>query len=621
MNKIKILAPHEAQKIAAGEVVERPANIVKELIENSLDADAGHVALYFEQAGKTLIRIVDDGCGMSPEDARLCFVAHATSKIEKLDDLATLNSFGFRGEALASIAAVSKVTLITRLHDHDLGTKLVYHAGVLVHEEAVACAAGTEFLIEDLFFNIPARKKFLKRDETEWNHLLNLVQAFCLSNLLVSFKMFHDGRLVLNAPAVKTLHDRASQLWDYNFSQNLIELASVPAHKQDSWFSLRGVITGQHFWRYGRTQQFFFVNGRWVKDHDLSKALLKGYQNVLPPGRFPAAFIFVDVEQEFVDINVHPKKEEVRFTKPVTVHMRLQELVKNTLEQSVSKRLQSVPTLMPAEPAQFVSMLSTKPREYYEQAESKPLPTPWQSSSTASFVHDFAAQNVQAQPAIQEQEFESALPVCQQEPEYTHVAQPVVPFELSAKLIGQLFKTYLVLDREEELVIIDQHAAHERILYEHYLKNFEQKEGVALLFPELVQLPDDLLKLVVAEREFFLQQGIELEQFGKNEIALKSSPPGIQNHSLRELVLEIASFIQEHERLDRDVFRKKLNEHTHGQMACKAAVKAGDELSEEQMKQLVSSLKKTNNRFICVHGRPTTWTLSKHDLEKHFRRC
>ncbi len=617
MNKIKILAPHEAQKIAAGEVVERPANIVKELIENSLDAGSQHLALYFEESGKKLIRIVDDGCGMSPDDARLCFVAHATSKIEKLDDLATIVSFGFRGEALASIGAVSKVTLTTRLHDHELGIKLVYKAGVLEHEEVLPCSAGTEFLIEDLFFNMPARKKFLKRDETEWNHLLNLIQAFCLSTMSVSFKAFHDGKLVLNAPAVKTLHDRASQLWDYNFSQNLIELAE---HKDASWFAVRGIISDQHFWRYGRTQQFFFVNGRWVKDHDLSKALLKGYQNILPPGRFPAAFIFIDVEPACVDINVHPKKEEVRFAKPVTVYSCVQELVRQTLGNRVSQRLTS--HVVPAHIINETVELHDK----NQKQSFNNVPLPWQRPAPApSFKHDFLPQPFFSEIVMPKEEpaekNEQRQVFAAPEPGHTHVAEPVASYEPHAALVGQLFKTYIVLDRDDELIIIDQHAAHERILYECYLKNFERKDGVTLLFPELVNLPDHLLKLIVAERDFFAQQGIEFEQFGKNDIAIKTSSPGIQNHSLRELMLDVASFIQDHEHLDRTLFRKKLNEHVHSHMACKAAVKAGDELTEEQMKQLVADLKKTNNRFICVHGRPTTWTLSKRDLEKHFRRC
>jgi DNA mismatch repair protein MutL len=258
MNKINILPKHEAQKIAAGEVVERPANIVKELLENSIDAGSKTIALYCEQAGKKLIRVVDDGCGMSPDDAQTCFLPHATSKITKLDDLQTIASFGFRGEALASISAVSKVTLKTKQHDtaDELGVHVTYFDAQVQNSERASCNIGTDLSVSDLFYNVPARHKFLKRDDTEWNHIQHLFQSFCLSNLSVHFKLFRDGKMIYNAPAVKSVQDRVSQLWGYNLSQQLKAL-KVTREK----LSIEGLISRHTFWRYGRNDIFSTLLG------------------------------------------------------------------------------------------------------------------------------------------------------------------------------------------------------------------------------------------------------------------------------------------------------------------------------------------------------------------------
>ena len=612
MGKIEILSSQEAQKIAAGEVVERPASVVKELLENSLDAQADQVNLYVEKSGKTLIRVVDNGCGMSLEDARLCFKNHATSKIRFLNDLKLIDTFGFRGEALAAVSSVSKVTLITKnkQNNNEVGIQLFFNDGVICEECEVSSLLGTDVQVRDLFYNIPVRKKFLKQDETEWNQIQGLFYAFCLSNLDVNFKLYRDDKLILNIPAVESIRDRVSQIWGHNFEQNMVDLdIEKEQHlksKKDA-ISFQGLISNNSFWRYGRQAIFFFVNCRWVKNYELSKALMKGYRNVLPPARFPAAFIFITVDNSLVDINVHPRKEEVRFVKPVTIENTLHRLVTHTLENFINKQLQPQDNKLIRETVAF-----HKPVKQFEKELSGVEDT---FNTMSSFEKLRASENIIVSNIKEVNAKEAQTIVSEKLPK-----QEVIKTQESVNIIGQVLKTYILIENKNGLLIIDQHAAHERILYEKFLKNFEEKDGTRLMFPELLKLNKAQLEFVLQEKEFFKKQGIEIEQFGQNEIAIKTSPPKIQSSSLRELIFEIIEFIQDNEHLDQEIFRKKLNEHTHGQMACKMAVKAGDVLDRVMMQNIVEQLQQVDNRFICVHGRPTTWEIKQHELEKKFRR-
>lgn len=635
MNRIKVLPPDQAQKIAAGEVIERPVNVVKEVIENSIDAGSTQIFLYIEKAGKQLIRVVDNGSGMSVTDAKNCFLSHATSKISNIDDLEDINSYGFRGEALASISAISKINLITRLNQENasLGVQIEYEDTRLISEKTVACNIGTDLQIHDLFYNIPVRKKFLKQDETEWNQIQTLFYAFCLSHTKIHFKLYNDGKLVLNAPPVNGIQDRTTQIWDHNFSQNLIELGD----KTQSWIKFSGCISNHNFWRYGRNHIFFFVNDRWVKNPELSKGLLKGYLNVLPYDKFPAAFIFINIDKTLVDINCHPKKEEVRFLKPVTVQNLLQEIVKNTLAQNLSKQIK--PSLMGQNVAtqDVTAQNFTNQNIVYEHATESLQVQAFEGLSGFKSRSNFLGPILES--ALEPAQRQTNLPVYGQMNygygsivgENAHSEQPffvqlnsvqsvVQPEPQSYKVIGQLFKTYILIENNDNFVIIDQHAAHERIIYENLLKNFEYKHGTRLLFPEILTLTEVQITSLLECKDFFSEQGIDFDAIGKNDITIKTSPPKISKTSLKELFMQAIEFIQENEKLDKEIFRKKLNEHMHSQIACKSAVKAGYELTLAQMQQLIDDLNKCENRIICVHGRPTTWIISKFEVEKNFKR-
>lgn len=648
MGRIHTLSPELAHKIAAGEVIERPANIVKELLENSIDAGSTQIIIRIEKAGTQLIEISDNGCGMDRADAQACFSRHATSKLHAVDELMHLSSFGFRGEALASIAAVSKVTLCTKPQESSdpLGTTITISDSAISSVADYVGSAGTTIRIADLFYNVPVRKKFLKQEETEWNQIQQIVWGLCLTHQEVGCKLYRDGRLVLNAPAVTSLKDRLTQVWGHNISSNLINL-TPPVKESKHGITITGMTSNPNFWRYGRHNLFFFVNDRLVKNNELSKALMKGYRSVLPPGRFPAACLFITMDTEKVDVNIHPRKEEVRFTHPQAVATQLAQQATRTLEEYVSNmlagrgKMAQTSTPLPATPA---PAMASSPTHAQPIIQAQPVtPAPSEVQNTPPAAHSFAS--------LKEPVF-SALntPVAPPAPAVTPVKTPlkreVQPISLDPRLresdrtgsetvqqpitqvatppciIGQLFATYIVMESTDDdtVIIVDQHAAHERILYHQFSHKFTNKEGTRLLFPELIPLSAAALQSLLQHQAFFSSQGIEIEQGGPDQLAVLSTPPRIQKESLQEFMRDCADFIQQHESLDTEEFAKQLNEHVHSHMSCKAAIRAGDVLDVKRMQELVTQLMSTPNRFICVHGRPTMWTMTRSELAKKFRR-
>ncbi len=672
MPKIHVLSPQEALKIAAGEVIERPAHVIKELMENALDAGATQITLHVHKAGKELIRIVDNGCGMLPEDAKLCFLPHATSKITSLDDLEQVQSFGFRGEALASISAISHVTLVTKsdqLSQQDVGISLAYSEGRVLHEVPIACPVGSDISIKDLFFNTPVRKKFLKQDDTEWNAIQAVFHAFCLSYPAVHFKLYHDTTLTLNAPPVAHAKDRACQLWDHTFAQHFMPLVSDDALsgvQEKPSFRITGYISRPTFWRYGRQNIYFFVNNRWIKNYELGKALMKGYLNILPALRYPAAVIFIEIDPQFVDVNVHPKKEEIKFIKPGVVQTTLATLVKATLENHVSQTLQPFAPLhsnlrLKDSGLRPAGSPSGRTDQYQAQHQfaytpqrvalfhgdwigKEPLVPTFQTLLRGDSItkRPFAPMEVpQAFSPVGdrmegcdgdrklaiEQNLDEAfadLDSCVDERILTHTQDTVLSSQATDQqfsIMGQLFNTYIMIEKGNELIFVDQHAAHERILYERYKNYFTQAEGIALLFPEVIALTPSQVRAIMEHKDFWLAQGIDIDMMGEDEIVVRSTPPLLRGPSLKDLLTEAALFIEEYATIDKELFTQKLNDFVHAQTACKAAVRAGDALTPIQMQQLINDLNQTSNRFICIHGRPTMWAVPKNDIEKRFKRA
>lgn len=583
---IQKLPKHEAQKIAAGEVVERPANIVKELIENSLDAGATNVTIALEEGGKKLINISDNGNGMLREDARICFQRHTTSKLKSFDELESINTFGFRGEALASICSIAQVTLKTKHKDSTEGLQLTLEQGIIKQEQLIALQHGTAIAIENLFYNVPARKKFLKTTTTEWNHNAALFKAFCFSNLSVHFTLSHDGSVIYNCPPVKTIEERISQLFDTQVSSHTLALS--PSAKKN--VSISGAMTGPHYARYDRGGLFFFVNGRWVKNYKLATAVTKGYLNVLQPGKFPIAVINITVDPKTVDINIHPKKEEVQFLNPRIVEMAITESVKTTLEQHLSTQLKKTVTLAPQPTfSSFTETYESPKRSIFPDLSTLPFPStePIQTPPMQTPIETVTQQEVESYPY---------------------------------RLIGQFKNTYLLLEHPDGLFVIDQHAAHERVLYEQFSERFKNQETIALLFPQVITLSAQDFETLIPHLNIFVDHGIELEAFGEQQVTVKSTPVYAKHIDMIELIQEVLGTIRDTDTTDKDAFFKTITERLRAQMACKAAVKAGDVLSTEKIEQLLHDLNKTTNRFSCPHGRPTSWLLDTLSIEKKFKR-
>ncbi|CAN5152020.1 DNA mismatch repair endonuclease MutL [soil metagenome] len=619
MARIKQLSPHEAQKIAAGQVVERPANVVKELLENSLDAGATHISIYIEDAGKKLIRIVDNGYGMSQEDAHLCFKHHATSKITSVEQLSNLATFGFRGEALASIAAVSKITLTTKEADANLGTQLQLENLQPLKEEAITCNTGTDIQIADLFYNVPARKKFLKTNDTEWRQIQLLFQAVCLDYRNVHFSLHHQNALIYNCPPVTDLANRISQLYDHTIAAQLLAI-----NHEVNGIQIEGVVSAHTYGRYDRSAIFFLVNKRWVKNHNLNKALLKGYANVLPPDKYPLACLHITLDPAQVDINIHPRKEEVQFLHPRIIEQAIQAAVKSALETNLSAQLQKKVHLAPEQRWQPQPTRSFSVDMPYMADNQFNAP---QNAPVFVIEHEISNDPRTLEPFGPATIANAPYPDFEQLKEFEPQTQ--IPLDLSSckdligfeiHIVGQLHKTYILIEERDGLFIVDQHAAHERILYEQFATRFEEVATIALLFPPVITLSEYQMGLLMAHQDIFVRNHIGIEQLGANQVMVNAIPVHLKEINMDELVHQTIGWIEENQKCDPDLFYKKVNEKLHAQMACKAAVKAGDILTQTQMHQLITDLQTVNNRFTCPHGRPTGWNISLYEIEKKFKR-
>jgi DNA mismatch repair protein MutL len=679
--KIKILDATEAIKIAAGEVIERPAHIIKELIENSIDAGAKNITLHLHKAGKDLIKITDDGFGMSPEDAKLCFAHHATSKISTVHDLNSIMTYGFRGEALSSIACVSNVVLITKTHDEKVATELKLEQGKIISESQTSHPTGTTFIISHLFDNVPARKKFLKSDDTEWNLIVTIIQAFALRYPQIHFKVFHNDMMAYNCPATEKLTTRCAQLWSNNLHDQLLELA--PSNMQG--ITVSGAISNQTYHRFNRGQIFTFVNNRWVKNTELFKGILKGYDGVLPAQKFPAAFIFVEIDPEEVDINIHPKKEEVKFLHPTIVQRMIETSVKNCLQSQIKKILESKtredmdPRLREDEGMSHFNAINSS--QFFDTnvkdvAQNQKQPTsmndfqlsePFKVTMPLNFkpipaiaihISEFDAFSTDVIPGFERESKSSSnssivtqispsldsssfVKTSEDKRDVSAIAQkasaeggdPCLPLaqstleinttlhdEESYSIVGQFKKTYIMIEKSEQLIMIDQHAAHERILYERFQKNKNDVATVQLLFPHIVKLTTQEITQLEQYQTLLQTHGIIFDRFSDHEIIIQATPVETSGHSAQEILHTVLAWFEQNKNITHDEMITQLHEKVLAEKACKAACKAGDTLNLEQMQNLIKELMVTEKNFCCPHGRPTMWTLQLKEIEKHFKR-
>ena len=606
--RIQQLSTSVISKIAAGEVIERPASVVKELLENSIDAGSTRIEIDLEQGGRELIRVVDDGCGIEPDDLSLALASHATSKLFDADDLFRIGTMGFRGEALASIGGVSRLTLQSRAVGQSMGAEIVCNGGVLEEQRPWNGAQGTRLEIRHLFFNVPVRKKFLKTHTTELNHVCESVHRLALANPTVHFVLRHNDRLIFEVPGSSDLLERIHRFFGNEVRDKLYEVRTAQGP-----VALSGYIADPSCERGNAKLQYFFLNGRWIRDRSLGHAFQEAYRGLLMSGRYAVGFLFITMPPDQVDVNVHPTKTEVRFRDGQAIYHLFRAAVKQRLSvQNLVPRLQLPPEAGRLNPsAPDVPSIFNSPR--FESAQRSPAP--WDAPSRMpSPPGRFAPPESPGQPPDTIPSAPSGSP---------DAREPLPHVELMSSATRlraiQIHDAYLVVETMEGMLLIDQHALHERILFEQLRRRIQagQLEVQRLLIPESVDLSADQAACALEMKEALLEIGIEVEDFGGGTLLLSSYPALLNRAEPIDILRSVVDCLVSSERAPT---REQILHDLLATMACKAAVKAGDKLNTEEIAHLMDLRKLAEDSHHCPHGRPTSLIFSKHDLEKQFRR-
>ncbi len=629
MSKIIQLSPHIANLIAAGEVVERPASVAKELLENAVDAGATQVTIEIRDGGMTFLRVTDNGCGMLPEDARNAFLRHATSKLKTAEDLAAISTMGFRGEALAAVASVSRIDLLTKTPDSIAGTSLSLEAGTITEESEVGCPTGTTIIVRDLFFNTPARMKFMKSDTVEGSKVTAAVQMQALAHPEVAFRFLRDGKEVLSTPGTGNLEAAVYCVYGRDCGK-MIPLES----KWDS-YTLSGFVSRPTDARPSRALQTFFVNGRPVKSRLLVAALEEAYRNQIMVGKFPACVLHLTVPVNAVDVNVHPAKTEVKFLNEKAVFDCVHYGVLGGLNKTEDrpqvqfKQAPAVPAYTPpavskqapAAPHKqenfFRTMSAEEYRNFSAAVKDAPKPSPLAAAATAAAVKEVTSfpvrENIILPTAVPTPAAKPAEPV-QEEPEQTVIA--AMETDIPWRYVGELYNSYILVEQGEEAYLIDKHAAHERILFEKLKENQEAISSQALLSPIAHRLSADLAAILLENRALLEELGFEIEEFGESTVLIRQIPMDLDGSQAADSLETLAADLLSGRKEDPKTVRDELL-HT---VACKAAIKAGWQSSEPELMKLAEQVLSREDLKHCPHGRPICITLSKKQLEKQFKR-
>ena len=629
MSKIIQLSPHVANLIAAGEVVERPASVVKELLENAVDAGASQVTVEIRDGGMTFLRVTDNGCGMSPEDARTAFLRHATSKLRTAEDLAAIVTMGFRGEALAAVASVSRIDLLTRIPSADFGTSLSLEAGNITEQSEAGCPVGTTIIVRDLFFNTPARMKFMKSDTVEGGKVASAVQMQALAHPEVAFRFLRDGKEVLSTPGTGSLEDAAYCV----YGRESGKMVAVDSKWEN--FTLTGFVSKPTDARPSRALQTFFVNGRPVKSRLLIAGLEEAYRNQIMVGKFPACVLHLTTPASAVDVNVHPAKTEVKFLNEKAVFDCVHYGVLGALNKTPDRpQVTFKPTASPAPqptataPKQenfFRTMNTQEYKAFASAMNDAPKPSAVAAAATAQAVDARASLPLQEKvfipTPVQEkskpapiQEMTVPAPVPQEEVE--QIAIPAMPTDIPWRFVGELYNSYILVEQGEEAYLIDKHAAHERILFEKLKANQESISSQALLTPIPHRMDTDSVAILLDNQSLLEELGFEIQEFGENTLLIRQIPMDLDSSQATDALETLAEDLRNGRKERKDSVRDELL-HT---VACKAAIKAGWQSSEAELLKLAEQVLSREDLKHCPHGRPICITLSKKELEKQFKR-
>lgn len=682
-NRINLLDEITINKIAAGEVVERPSSIVKELVENSIDAGADRIIIEVENGGKSLIKITDNGCGIPSSEVKKCFLRHATSKIDKIDDLFNLFTLGFRGEALASICAVSKLEMTTKFEDEAVGTKITLVGGNIEAKEAVGANTGTSIVIKDLFFNTPARKKFLKTDHAELMNITDIVNKLAIGYPNVKFRYLNAGKLMVNTPGDGKLVSAVRSIYSREVSENLIEI-----NYDCSLFKIDGYIGNNNIYRSNRNLQHVYINGRFVKSKIIYDAIANAYKSIIPINKHAICFINLHLDPQKVDVNIHPGKIEVKFEKENEIKLEIMEYIRaKLLKQSLIGKYETfdrVPkdravkqdfsgnafknqdfgntttnfsetstkfddkNVKPIDLSDEVDVNSFIKLDDFEEKKKKEVKNKSNATKNTSlknydnktnkresYSSGFSSYNsdvdnyknsyssavkIEDNDKISETESQMAFTAegaILDSEKRDEIEKKEAGFSLKYyKVVGVVFDTYIVLQKGESMYLMDQHAAHERVLFERYMNAFHKREVhmQMLLDPIVLELSSVDMLQVEKNIDVFRNFGFEVEIFGMNNILIRGVPNLFGTPQSEKFILELI------DNIDKISNNYDLKDDRFAIMACKSAIKANDRIQNIEIESLFRQLEKCENPYTCPHGRPTMVEISKVEIEKMFKR-
>ena len=586
MGKIRILDEATINKIAAGEVIERPASIVKELVENSIDAGATAISVEIQEGGKSFINVSDNGCGIMKEDTEQVFFRHATSKIKDSADIQGISTLGFRGEAMASIAAVSEVELLTKAEEDTAGSHVIIKGGKLVQSKSIGYPTGTSVTVRDLFFNTPARLKFLKSDTSEQGAIVDIIEKLAMTNTGISMKLTVNNKVVLHTPGNGDLLSVILCIYGKNMSG-----AMLPLEYKNDIISIEGYIGKPEIARGNSTYMTFSVNKRYVKNRMMAEAVKQAYKTLLMNNRYPFSIININIKSEMTDVNVHPTKQEVKFSDERAIFNTLYLAVKNCLKNNslIFENLEDVTEPQEAPSSAFESRSSYEPKNvsFDQLSFGKETAAPKIDSYKRQYDYD-------RKPEVQQKQFNNEI-----------------------RIIGQLFGTYILGQMDDDFCIIDQHAAHERIMFEYIKEKYNEKNISVqeLMMPIVIELSPAEKVLYTENSLIFQNLGFEIEWFGENTLAIRAVPILMGEPCTGEFFSNILDSLKESTSIASSPLDKIIIS-----MACKNSIKAGDNIAPEEISVLLERLMKTSQPYTCPHGRPTIITMSRYELEKKFKR-
>ncbi|WP_097677452.1 DNA mismatch repair endonuclease MutL [Anaerosalibacter sp. Marseille-P3206] len=607
-NDIKLLDNITISKIAAGEIIERPFSVVKELIENSIDANSNNIIIQIANGGKDYIRVTDNGVGIKEEQIDLAFLRHSTSKISNIDDLENIYSLGFRGEALASICMVSKVETLTRTSDSIKGIRVLLEEGKIVNKDWIGCPTGTSMIVKDLFYNIPVRQKFLKKDTVEGNLISDVVYKLALGNPEISFKYIKDNKITLKTPGNGNISSNIYSVLGKDFIDNLKYFSY-----NDKSIEIEGFLSKNNFHRGNRKHQYIFVNGRCVKNDEITKTIEGCYKSLIPINKYPVFILYIKIDPKMIDVNIHPTKEEIKFTNQDELNNLFNKITKNNLNEIVTiPKIEVTQIGSEKESMNFLDELIFDNK--LDKVDNK-------IDISNETIIDKNYKN-----------HKDIFNECNSIEESINTYNPKVEdYSLREKsinisnaitnsnIVGVLFRTYIILEdrNQDEFYILDQHAAHERIMYEKYKDEFENEEVVIqkLLTPLIIDLTSSEMDVVVEHKPLFISLGFDIEEFGINTIALRGVPLVFGKPNMEKLFFDVLDNIKDDIKSNYDLNTDKI-----AKIACSNAIKGGDKISNIEIKELLNQLLEVKNPYTCPHGRPVIIKMNRRELEKEFSR-